>query len=167
MSKMEDSDLVNYIINQEATGKEAAEYFGVSLSTVRKKLASIKGSLSSETSIYKELEEVARKNEQKGKVEGGRSLNSGPKRMLSLVEVVKIAMEIIVNNFTIEEAAIRYSIPSSTLADNLEVLNSSEYHQLYKDLKSLFEAHKLRKSTTKLQMKYLEQMQALESKKRK
>ena len=42
MSKLEDIDIVNYMINQGATAKETAEYFGVSLSTIKKRLSSIK-----------------------------------------------------------------------------------------------------------------------------
>ena len=167
MGKMEDIDLVNYIINQEATGKEAAEYFDVSLSTVRKRLAGIKENLSSNSSIYEELEEVAKKNEQMGKVVGGKSPNSGPKRILQVEDIVKIAMDMLVNNFTIQEASLKYGIPGSTLAENLEVLKVGEYNEIYQDLSSLFQAHKLKRNSTKIQTKYLEKMQELEEVKKK
>lgn len=164
---MEDIDLINYIINQEKTGKEAAEYFGVSLSTVRKRLATIKSELPFESNIYQQLKEVAEKNETQGKIKGGQTQNSGPKRMLSIEYIYNIVVDMLANNLTIEETAVKYSIPRSTLADNLELLNSRGYTEIYNDLQSLFGAHKLKKSTAKIQAKYLEKLELLKEKKQK
>ena len=45
MKKIEDIDIINYIINKGATAKEVADYYGVSLSIIKKRLASIKTEL--------------------------------------------------------------------------------------------------------------------------
>ena len=158
MSKMEDIDLINYIINKGKTAQEAADYFGVSLSTVKKRLAFIKSGISEQSEIYQSLQEVADKNALQGRVKGGQALNSGVHRSLSLEEIVSIAVYMLANDFTIEQAARSFNIPGSTLFENLQLLNCENYRELYQDLQSLYEAHKLNKDTTHIQLKYSDKM---------
>lgn len=163
MPKMEDIDLINYIINKEKTAQEAADYFDVSLSTVKKRLARIKSEISEQSEIYQALQTVADKNAFQGRVKGGQALNSGVQRSLQLEELASIATYMLANDFTVEQAATNFKIPSSTLFENLALLNCEAYHELYQDLQSLYEAHKLNKDTTHIQLKYSTNVEELAS----
>lgn len=141
MSKLNEIDLVNYVINNEATLKQAADYFEVSLSTVKKMMKQIKENLNENSAIYQELNGISKQNELLGKQKGGQVLNSGPKRTLSLEQISLIAMEIIANNMTLDLASQKFLIPKSTLWDNLNLLNCQQYLELYNDLLYIYKCH--------------------------
>lgn len=141
MTKLSEIDLVNYVINNGATLKDAADYFEVSLSTVKKMMKKIKEGLNEDSVIYLDLKENSIKNELLGKQKGGQALNSGSKRSLSLEQISLLAMELIANNMTLDLASQKFSIPKSTLWDNLNLLNCEQYFELYHDLLFVYKCH--------------------------
>ncbi|MBE6138383.1 MAG: hypothetical protein E7173_01390 [Firmicutes bacterium] len=147
MKNFRDIDLVNYIINQEATLKDAAEYFGVSVETIKKRMSKIKKELLTESSILIDLNSVADKNTLEGRRKGGTSTNSGVVRILNLPEIANLARRMLADNLTLSEAANSFKMPSSTLYDNLEALKGTEYDEIYKDLKIMYEVHILAKGS--------------------
>ena len=157
MNKIENIDILNYMINKQATAKETAEYFNVSLSTIRKRLVAIKSDIQDEN-IKKELLEVIANNQDNGRVKGGLSNNSGVKISESMEDIVRNAITILANNLTLEMASLSFQIPTSTLSEHLKLLNCKEYNDIYIDLLSLFEYHRTGKSSNvdilKMQSKY-------------
>ena len=147
MKSFEDIDLVNYIVNQGATLKEAAEFFGVSVDTVKKRMANIKKELNEDSVILNDLNEVASKNTLAGRRKGGTSTNSGVVRTLSLDDIADLARQMLANNLTIDMAANSFQMAPSTLYDNLEALNGTEYQEIYDDLRILYEIHLLVKGS--------------------
>lgn len=145
MNKIEDIDIINYMINKGATAKETAEYFNISLSTVKKRLANIKDSLNSNSLISEELRNLSEKNQNDGRKKGGQSHNSGPILSQTLDEIAIMAMQVIANDMTLEEAEIKYNIPHSTLYDHFKLLIGTEYNYVYEDLETLFSYHKDKK----------------------
>lgn len=141
MTKLNEIDLVNYVINNGATLKEAAEYFEVSLSTIKKTMKNVKEGLNETSEVYKELYKVSKTNELMGKKKGGQSLNSGVKRSLTLEQISLLAMEFIANNMTLDLASEKFGIPKSTLWDNFNLLNCKEYFELYNDLSYVYQCH--------------------------
>ena len=141
MPKINEIDLVNYVINRGATLKEAADYFEVSLSTVKKTMKKVREGLNGNSDIYKNLNDVSKHNEKLWKIKGGQSNNSGVQRSLSLEQVSLLAMEFIAYNMTFDVASEKFNIPKSTLWDNFEKLNCEEYQELYKDLLYIYECH--------------------------
>ena len=158
MSKLEDIDLINYVINKGATLKEAADYFDVSLSTVKKKMSKIKSDLKEESDIYINLTDVSSVNERQGKISGGKAHMGLKYDTFSKEEVVEIAMNMIADNLSIDEAAVKYNIPPSTLYDRLTTLNCSEYKNIYNDLLYIFEIHRKSTGITKDRKLYIEQL---------
>ena len=147
MKSFEDIDLVNYIVNSEATLKEAAEFFGVSVDTIKKRMANIKKNLNEDSTILEDLNKVASKNTLEGRRKGGISTNSGVVRTLSLDEIADLARQMLAKNLTIDMAADSFDMAPSTLYDNLEALNGTEYQEIYDDLKMLYEIHLLVKGS--------------------
>ena len=142
MKKIEDIDIINYIINKGATAKELAEYYGVSLSTIKKRLASIKDELKDDSEIKNSLLNIISVNQEKGRHTGGLSNNSGKKRNVDITFIVDIAVNALANNLTIEELSTKHGIPTSTISDYLKLLKNTEYQTIYDDLTSLFNYHK-------------------------
>lgn len=165
MKKFEDIDLVNYIINQGATLKQAAEYFEVSVDTVKKRIATIKKNLKEDSEISNGLNEVAQKNSLLGRQIGGQSTNSGRPRSMNIDEIREKAIIMLSKGLTIDEAALEFGIPSTTLHKSLELLNSEKDKEIYYDLKSMYEAHIRNKSNKEgfnaagLQRKYTEKLE--------
>jgi len=147
MKSFEDIDLINYIVNQGATLKEASEFFGVSVDTIKKRMSNIKKSLNDNSVILEELNDIASKNTLEGRRKGGTSTNSGVVRSLSLAEIADLARRMLADNLTIDEAANSFKVPPSTLYDNLEALQGTEYDEVYKDLKIMYELHILAKGS--------------------
>ena len=180
MKKFEDIDLVNYIVNKGATLKETAEFFEVSVDTIKKRMASIKNSLFTDSRILNELQEVVDNNTLAGRKKGGKSPNSGVVRTVDLETIARRAMIILSENMTIDMAADSFNIPPSTLHEHLELLKCEEYSELYHDLQFLYSYHNKYKtnfpylndcnraidaeSMRKIQVKY---SQKLENEKRK
>ncbi len=148
MRKLDDIDLINYIINKEATAKETADYFGVSLSTIRKRLANIKTSLQDNSEITAQLLSVSDSNQDKGRAKGGLSHNSGIKITESIESIADKAIYVLANNLTLEEASIKFNIPTSTLFEHFKMLENPYYGQIYNDLQSLFAYHKSKRYIT-------------------
>lgn len=142
MKKIEDIDIINYMINKGATAKEVVEYYGVSLSTIKKRLASIKSELKDDSEIKDNLLNTVSMNQEKGRKLGGLSNNSGKKRNIDITFVVGIAKDALANNLTIEDLSNKYGIPTSTLSDYFKLLQNSTYQDIYNDLQSLFSYHK-------------------------
>lgn len=142
MSKFEDVDLVNYIINQEVTLKEAAEFFDVSVETIKKRMANIKKELRDDSLILNDIKNVADKNLLEGRKKGGQQLNSGKVRAVSMETIRDIAVGMLANNSTIEEASLQFNIPSSTLYEYLELLNCPQYSDIYSDLQVMYDLHR-------------------------
>lgn len=142
MKKIEDIDIINYIINKGATAKEVAEYYGVSLSTIKKRLASIKDKLKDDSEIKNSLLNTININQEKGRHTGGLSSNSGKKRNVDMTFIVDIAINALANNLTIEELSTKYGIPTSTISDYFKLLNNTENQNIYDDLTSLLNYHK-------------------------
>lgn len=141
MAKLSEKELIEYVIKNGATLKQAAENFDVSLSTVKKTMKKVRDNLSENSDTYKELKEIAERNEALGKKKGGESHNSGSKRTLSLEEVSILAMKFIAENMTFSTASQKFGIPSSTLYDNFELLNCEEYQDIYNDLLCVYTCH--------------------------
>lgn len=112
MKTIEDIDIINYMINKGATAKEVAEYYGVSLSTIKKRLAIIKEELNDNSEIKNSLLNTISVNQEKGRHTGGLSNNSGKKRNVDITFIVDIAINALANNLTIEELSSKYSIES-------------------------------------------------------
>ena len=91
MSKIEDIDLVNYVINKKATLKEAATYFGVSVSTIKKKMSAIKSSLNQESDVYISLNNISSNNQTKGRIDGGKAHTGLKYDTYSIDEILAIA----------------------------------------------------------------------------
>lgn len=142
MNKIEDLDIVNYMINNDVTAKEVAQYYEISLSTVRKALARIKLQLNDNSSIKEELLNVISNNQQQGRYKGGLSHNSGRKRTVEIDFIASIAIDMLTNNLTIQETSLKYNIPTSTISDYFNLLNNNKYQEIYDDLESLFVYHK-------------------------
>ena len=142
MKKIEDIDIINYIINKGATAKEVADYYGVSLSTIKKRLASIKDELKDDSEIKNSLLNIISVNQEKGRHTGGLSNNSGKKRNVDITFIVDIAINALANNLTMEELSCKYSIPTSTISDYFKLLKNTENQTIYDDLTSLFNYHK-------------------------
>ena len=172
MSKIEDIDIINYMINNETTAKETAEYFGVSLSTIKKRLSGIKSELQDSSIIKENLNNLSIINQNNGRVKGGKVLGSGVTLTENLETIVARAKEILANNLTIEEASKLFKIPSSTLAEHLKLLKNTEYKEVYNDLQTLFEYHKRHKGSSydaslfNLQQKYSISLEFLENQKK-
>lgn len=147
MKKFEDIDLVNYIVNNNATLKEAAEFFEVSIDTIKARMRNIKNSLDNDSIILNNLNEVANKNVLEGRKKGGQSSNSGVVRDIELEQIAERAMIMLADNLSIDSAAIRFNIAPSTLYDHLELLNNDEYSELYDDLKAMYSYHNKTKTS--------------------
>lgn len=141
MGKINDIDLVNYVINKGATLKEAAEHFDVSISTVKKAMQKIKVDLNKDSEIYTNLNDVSKENEYLGKIKGGQSKNSGIERNFDLEQIALLAMQFISENLTLSLASGKFEIPKSTLWDNFRRLNCDEYQELYNDLLYVYDCH--------------------------
>lgn len=141
MTKLDEKNLIDYVINNGATLKQASEHFGVSISTIKKAMKRIKENLSQDSDIYIKINDIARKNELLGKKKGGESCNSGKERKLSMDQIVLFAMKFIAENMTIETASISFGIPRSTLWENFNLLNCEEYQELYNDLLYVYSWH--------------------------
>lgn len=141
MKKFEDIELINYVINNGATLKEAANHFDVSIETIKKRIKTIKSGLEDNSEIIEKLKSISDQNVSAGRKKGGESKNSGRVRGDTLETIANQAMIILVNDFTFEDAASYFGIPSSTLYDHLELLNCDEYREIYNDLKSMYAYH--------------------------
>lgn len=167
MKNFEDIDLVNYIINQGATLKQAAEHFNVSVETIKKRMAKIRKGLNEDSEILNNLNDVSKNNTLIGRRIGGQSTNGGRKRIMSMEEIREKAKVMLSKSLTIDEAALEFDIPPATLYDNLELLNNEEDKEIYFDLKSMYESHlkKANFDTAKLQRKYTEKKEELTERK--
>lgn len=160
MSKLEDIDLINYVINNGATLKEAANYFDVSLSTVKKRMGKIKNDLNKNSVVYTDLKDVSAVNEKQGKIDGGKAHAGLKYNTFSIEEVSDIAMNMIAYDLSIDEAASRYNIPPSTLYERLNDLNYEEYQELYNDLSYIFEIRKGNSHINNERKLYIEHLMA-------
>lgn len=157
---MNDIDLINYIINRGKTAKEAAEYFNVSLSTIRKRLKKIREELPENSVILKNLNIVIKNNEMIGKKTGGSTLGSGKKKAYTIEQIKKFATSMLENRMTIEEASIHFNIPRTTLYEYIKEIKNYD-SKLYNDLQTLFEYNKNHKGpmsrvTSDIPLKYVE-----------
>lgn len=141
MKKFEDIDLVNYIVNQEATLKDAAEFFEVSIDTIKARMRKIKSGLANDSIILKDLNDVASANALEGRKKGGKSSNSGVVRNVDLETIANQAKFILSQDLTIDEAAEILNVAPSTLYEHLELLNTAQYLEIYKELKNMYKYH--------------------------
>lgn len=158
MPKIEDIDLINYVINNGATLKDAANYFDVSLSTVKKRMSKIKNDLNKNSDVYTDLTNVSSTNEQQGKIDGGKAHAGLKYDTFSIEEMSEIAMEMIGYDLSIDDAAAKYNISPSTLYERLMSLNCEEYKELYNDLTYIFEIHKKNSEINNERQIYIEQL---------
>lgn len=147
MKKFEDIDLINYVVNNGATLKDAAEFFEVSVDTIKKRMANIKQDLKNDSEILIELNEVSSKNVLEGRKKGGQAPNSGVVRNTSLETIAERAMIMLAHNLTIDKAAVRFSVAPSTLYDHLELLNCNQYAEIYADLQVMYQYHNIDKNS--------------------
>ena len=122
MSKFEDVDLVNYIINNGATLKDAAEFFDVSVDTIKVRMRKIKSGLQEDSIILKDLNNVSNANTLEGRKRGGKSPNSGVVRSIDLETIANQAKFILSQDLSIDEAAKVLRVAPSTLYEHLELL---------------------------------------------
>lgn len=173
MGKIEDVDIVNYMINQGATAKETAEYFGVSLSTIKKRLSFIKTQLKDGTHIKNDLLDLNNKNQEMGRKKGCLSHNSGAPLSEDMETIANHAIKVIADNLTLAEASVKFGIPSSTLHEHFGLLKNTEYHGIYEDLQSLFVYHQRSKNNIgdirlfEIQKKYGQMLEELNINKKK
>ena len=141
MSKFEDVDLVNYIINNGATLKDAAEFFDVSVDTIKVRMRKIKSGLQEDSIILKDLNNVSNANTLEGRKRGGKSPNSGVVRSIDLETIANQAKFILSQDLSIDEAAKVLRVAPSTLYEHLELLKTDDYLDIYQDLKKMYKDH--------------------------
>ena len=141
MKRFEDEELIEYVIENGATLKQAAEHFGVTIDAIKYRMRKIKNNLANDSEILIHLKEIAKKNELEGKILGGKALAGGIPRTITLEEIAEKAMIMLSEDLTIDEAALSFGIASSTLHGYLRLLDNSEYVEIYNDLQSMYNYH--------------------------
>ena len=141
---------VNYYIENDVTKKDVASYFNRSLSSVKKDFSKFIKYVEENPDckyydLYLRVISKARVNEQLGKVKGGKSNNSGKKRLLTIKETLKIARYIVYNNLTLRDAEQELGISRSTIYDSIEQLKNSsddEIKDIYYEVQANYASNK-------------------------
>lgn len=127
--------VAKYIIENEATVKETALYFGISISSIKKYINDDCNLKNINENIYLAVKEVQDKLQKEGQIKGGQI----GKRDASIsdFEVEEIAKKMIENGWTLGQASNYFdNIPTSTLYENLMKLTDVE---LKNNLQILFD----------------------------
>lgn len=141
---------VNYYIENDVTKKDVASYFNRSLSSVKKDFSKFIKYVEENPDceyydLYLRVISKAKANEQLGKVKGGKSNNSGKKRLLTVKETLKIARYIVYNNLTLRDVEQELGISHSTIYDSIEQLKNSsddEIKNIYYEVQANYASNK-------------------------
>lgn len=130
-------EIAKYIIEYKATINEAAEYFNMSSSSIKKyinnpdKLQSINKGMYDAVKAIQEVLTI--EGQKKGGKIGKRTYS------LTLSEITILANEIVARQYTLEQAATNLNVKKSTLYDNLKRI---EEEPLKSDIRKLFNNNK-------------------------
>ena len=141
---------VNYYIENDVLKKDVANYFNRSLSSIKKDFSKFIKYVEENPDcgyydLYLKVISKARTNEQLGKARGGKSCNSGKKRLLTIKETLEIARYIIGNGVTLRVAEQELNVSRSTIYDSIEQLkNSSDegIKKIYYDVQKIYISNK-------------------------
>ena len=136
MSEREEKILsvANYIIENETTIGDTANAFGLSSSCVKKYINDENNLQRIDYGTYIIVKEIQNKIEHNGKIKGGKT--GKRKRIISEDDIRSIAMQIINNGWTLEDASTKLSIPTSTIYDRIRSIQDVE---LQNELDIVFE----------------------------
>ncbi len=127
-------EIINYIIDFKTTIEYASLKFGVSVSTIKKYIATIK---QENSDLYQKYILSKENKTQISNSVGGKNGKRESKH--SEFEALEIAETMISNSLTLEEASKLFCIPTSTI---YEILNRIDDDDLQKELYQLYQSNK-------------------------
>ena len=108
--------IVQDIVENHLTVKDAALKYDCSVSTIRKYIAALKNSLElSDINLYNEYIEWARESQKNGSVKGG--IISKRKSSKTMDEILELYHLIVEHDYTLKQLEKMVGVPSSTLYD--------------------------------------------------
>lgn len=132
-------EVAKYIIANKATITMTADYFGLSVSSIKKYINDQDKLKAIDFEIYNEVKKVQNELENIGHYIGGKNGIREPK--YTEFEALEIAETMISESLTITEAAKKFDIPKSTLYERIRAIKDDE---IQNELNLLLENNKER-----------------------
>ena len=117
-------EVAKYIIANKATIAMTADYFGLSVSSIKKYINDQDKLKAIDFEIYNEVKKVQNELENIGHYIGGKNGIREPK--YTEFEALEIAETMISESLTITEAAKKFDIPKSTLYERIRAIKDDE-----------------------------------------
>ena len=129
--------VAKFIIENNATVSETAEYFSISESCIKKYINDPNNLIRISFSDYEKIKVIQESLQIEGRSIGGKV----GKRSATLKEdeILRIAMQMIKMEWTLEQASIQLNIPKSTIYENLVKIKDIE---LKKRIQKLFDENR-------------------------
>lgn len=129
--------VAKFIIENNATVNETAEYFSISESCIKKYINDPNNLIRISFSDYEKIKVIQESLQIEGRSIGGKV----GKRSATLKEheILRIAMQMIKMGWTLEQASIQLNIPKSTIYENLVKIKDIE---LRKRIQKLFDENR-------------------------
>lgn len=129
--------VAKFIIENNATVNETAEYFSISESCIKKYINDPNNLIRISFSDYEKIKVIQESLQIEGRSIGGKV----GKRSATLKEheILRIAMQMIKMGWTLEQASIQLNIPKSTIYENLVKITDIE---LRKRIQKLFDENR-------------------------
>ena len=123
--------VAKFIIENNATVNETAEYFSISESCIKKYINDPNNLIKISFSDYEKIKVIQESLQIEGRSIGGKV----GKRSATLKEheILRIAMQMIKMEWTLEQASIQLNIPKSTIYENLVKIKDIELKKEYKN----------------------------------
>lgn len=128
-----------YIIKNEATISDTANYFGCSASTIKKWINNEDKLKLIDKDLYNRVKEVQIKIKNIGNKKGGKEKIKDGTFKNSDFEILEVIETILSESLTLEEASIRFGIPTSTIYERVINYNDKE---IVNELLNLFSENK-------------------------
>ncbi len=132
-------EVAKYIIENKATIEDVSNHFNLSKSTIKKYINDKDKLISINEDIYNMVKEIQKDIIHEGVRLGGKLSSRKGTFKNSDYEILEIIEDIISNSITLEEASIKYDIPTSTLYER--IINYDD-KQLVSDIQIIFDNHK-------------------------
>lgn len=130
-------EVIEYIISVKSTVEYASLKFGISESTIRKYISSLKNN---NPELYERLKIVQEEIIKFGNIVGGKNGVRGPK--YTDFESVEVAETMLGENLTLSEASEKFDIPRSTIYERVKGIDDADTQD---NLQAMFDSRKKRK----------------------
>lgn len=132
-------EVAKYIIENKATIEMTANHFNMSISSIKKYINNDDNLKSIDIEIYNEVKKVQQYLIEIGNHTGGK--NSIAQSKHTEFEAIEIAQTMLEEGLTVNQAAVKFNVPKSTLYEMITSINDPFIRE---ELKALFESNNLR-----------------------